>query len=603
MEHQTSFAPLLIVVLLAFLTPLLISRLPGIRLPVVVGEIIAGMIFGQSGFGLIQPNEWLEMLSTLGFVYLMFLSGLEIDISVLGAVPTDTGGSGWKRMLAIPAVAGAAMFALTLALAALAGYGLTAFRLARDPWIMGLILSTTSLGIVVPVLKERGIINSGYGQAILVAALVADFVTMLAISVYVVILTSGLSLNVLLVLVLLGAGLAVYRAALALRQGEAGRVMRSLAQATSQVPARGALMLAFVFIALAETLGIEAILGAFMAGAIVSLLVGEEDEDLIHKLDAFGYAFFVPIFFINVGANFDLPALLSGGSSLLLVPLLLVVAYAVKLLPSLVFAPGYGTRAALALGMLTSSRLSLIIAASAIGLQIGAISSGTNAAIVLVAIVTCTVSPLLFSRMAPALPPPREGVLIVGSSTEAKVLGRQLQARGMPVYQVPTRDFHNGAFKINGAGNAHALAALTSDDDANLAICREAQALDIPVMVAQVQSVQNNPAFHALGAHPVNPALATAAVFEGMLANPSAMSLLTENHENMSLAELIVTNRALDGRALRELRLPHDALVIMIVRGGERLIARGDTRLRRGDIVTMVGSPFALEQAARLLRK
>ncbi len=80
------------------------------------------------------------------------------------------------------------------------------------------------------------------------------------------------------------------------------------------------------------------------------------------------------------------------------------------------------------------------------------------------------------------------------------------------------------------------------------------------------------------------------------------MSLLTENHDNMTLAELIVTNRALDGRALRELRLPHDALVVMIVRRGERLIARGDTRLRRGDTVTLVGSPFALEQAARLLR-
>ncbi len=490
MEHQTSFAPLLIVVLLAFITPLLISRLPGIRLPVVVGEIIAGMIFGRSGFGLIQPNEWLDVLATLGFVYLMFLSGLEIDISALGAAPPNTSGSRWKRLLAIPAVAGTAMFALTLATAALTGYGLVLFDLARNPWIMGLILSTTSLGIVVPVLKERGIINSAYGQAILVASLIADFVTMLAISVYVVILTRGFSLDVLLVLVLLGAGLAVYRAALVLRKSAAGRVMSSLAQATSQVPARGALMLAFVFIALAETLGIEAILGAFMAGAIVALLVGEDGEDLIHKLDAFGYAFFVPIFFISVGANFDLPALLANGSSLVLVPLLLVFAYAVKLLPSLVFAPSYGTRAALALGMLTSSRLSLIIAASAIGLEIGAITSGTNAAIVLVAIVTCTVSPLLFSRMAPVLPPPREGVLIVGDSTEAKVLSRQLQGRGTPVSQITARDFHDGTFKTDGEINAHAIAALTSDDAANLAICRQAQALDIPVMVAQVQSVQ-----------------------------------------------------------------------------------------------------------------
>lgn len=602
MEHHTSFVPLLVVVLLAFITPLLVSRLRWIRIPVVVGEIVAGMIFGQSGLGWIQPDPWLDVLSTLGFVYLMFLSGLEIDISALAAAPPDVGGSRWKRIIAIPAVAGSLMFGLTLGAAAVAGFGLTTFELARDPWIMGLILSTTSLGIVVPVLKERGMLDQAYGQAILVASLIADFVTMLAISVYVVVRTRGFSLDVLLVLILLGAGLAVYRAALILRKGEAGRILTSLAQATSQVPARGALMLAFVFIALAETLGIEAILGAFLAGAIVALLVGQDGEDLIHKLDAFGYAFFIPIFFINVGANFDLPALLRQESALLLVPLLLLIAYAVKLLPSLVFAPGYGVRAALALGMLTSSRLSLIIAASAIGLEIGAITSGTNAAIVLVAIVTCTLSPLLFNRIAPPLPKPREGVMIVGDTTEAQVLARHLQGRGLPVYQLSAQEFRRNHFANNGGGNARALAALTSDDDTNLAICRAAQPLQMPLVMAQVQSVQNNAAFRSIGAHPVNPALAAVSVFEGLLTNPGALSLLTEENATLTLSEMVVANAALDGQPLRDIQLPHDALVIMVIRRGERLIARGDTQLRIGDVVTVVGSPFALEQTARVMR-
>jgi Kef-type K+ transport system membrane component KefB/Trk K+ transport system NAD-binding subunit len=598
-DHHISFYPLLIVTLLAFLTPLLLGRLRRLRIPVVVGEILAGIVFGKSGLNVIQPDPWLDLLATLGFAYLMFLSGLEIDVSALGAAAAPSGGGRLRRLLAMPALAGTCMFVLTIALAFAAGFGLAAANLTTDAWIVGLILSTTSLGIVVPVLKERGLLAQPYGQAILVAGLIADFVTMLAISVYVVLRTSGPSPDILLVLILLGAGLAAYRAALAVRRQRAGRVFTEVAHATAQVPTRGALALALVFIALAETLGVEVILGAFMAGAIVALLAGNEGADLIHKLDTIGYGFFVPIFFINVGATFDLPALFAERSTLLLVPVLLVIAYAVKLLPALVFAPGFGVRAALALGLLTSARLSLIIAASAIGLELGAITPATNAAIVLVAIVTCTLSPLLFGRLAPPPAPRRQGVLVVGATTVAQLLARRLAARGIAARQITPDMTQAGDLAQLGGATAQAVAALTSDDADNLAICQSARALGVPLIIAQMQSAQYDTAYRATGAQPINPTLAAVAMFEGLLTHPMALALLTDHGDEMTITEVAVANPELNGCALRAINLPHDALVVLVARGADRLIARGDTRLALGDLVTLVGSPPALEQAAR----
>ncbi|HEU5087847.1 MAG TPA: cation:proton antiporter, partial [Roseiflexaceae bacterium] len=437
-----------------------------------------------------------------------------------------------------------------------------------------------------------------------VAALIADFVTMLAISVYVVLRTSGLSPDVLLVLVLLGVGLAVYQVAGVVRHRPSAKWITSLASATSQVPTRGALTLALMFIALAESLGVETILGAFIAGAIVALLAGGHSVDLVHKLDTLGYAFFVPIFFINVGATFDLPALLEQRSALLLVPLLLVIAYLVKIVPGMVFSVAFGKRAAFALGLLTSSRLSLVIAASAIGLQIGAITSATNAAIILVAIVTCTVSPLLFSRFAPIKSEERDGVLIVGESTMALLLVQRLRSQGIHTEHISasTLEAANRELSAFGGDTVAALAALTSDDEYNLQVCQAAQSHGIPSIVAQVQSVQYNELFHAAGARPINPVLATASVFEGLLTHPSVLELLTDHDDHVIMSEIVLTNPSLNGKPLREIYLPQDTLIVMISRGEDRVIARGNTRVAAGDVLTVAGSAAGLEQTQRMLQ-
>lgn len=268
---------------------------------------------------------------------------------------------------------------------------------------MGLILSTTALGVVVPILKEAGLNQSLYGQTILLATVIADFVTMFLISVLVAVISRGLTAEILLVFLLFVAFFFAARFGSFLSRIESlQRIIQELSHATAQIKVRAAFSTLLIFVVLAEKLGIEIIVGAFLAGAIVALLRTPEDKALASQLEAIGFGFFIPIFFIMVGVDFNLPALLSSSGALLSVPLLLTAAIAVKIIPALVFRLNHTWREAFAAGILMCPRLSLIIAAAAIGEKLGIIDESVNAAIVLVAVVTVTASPLAFLRVHPA---------------------------------------------------------------------------------------------------------------------------------------------------------------------------------------------------------
>ena len=402
MDEARSFAPLLIVVMLAFLVPLLISALRRrLAIPIVVGEIVGGMVVGQSGFGWVLPdNNALNLLKELGFVLLMFLSGMEIDFRSLRGPDSHQARqqSGWS-----PLSIAVLNFGATLLLAGAFAWGLKWIGATTDPWMMGLILSTTALGVVVPILKETGLSQTLFGQTILLATVIADFVTMFLISLLVAVMSSGLTAEILLVFLLFVAFFFAARFGSFLSRIEAlQRVIEELSHATAQIKVRAAFSTLLIFVVLAERLGIEIIIGAFLAGAIVALLRTPEDRELSSQLEAIGFGFFIPIFFIMIGVDFNLPALLSSTGALLSVPLLLIAAIAVKTIPAFVFRLNHTWRETLAAGILLCPRLSLIIAAAAIGEKLGVIEESVNAGIVLVAIVTVTASPLGFLRVFPA---------------------------------------------------------------------------------------------------------------------------------------------------------------------------------------------------------
>lgn len=621
MEESLSFLPLLVVSLVAFLVPLLLSRFKRLRVPIVVGEILAGIMIGKSGFQLVEHDLILDILALLGFGYLMFLSGLEIDFDAVLPRPGAWHGS-WKDRLNNPLGLGIMTFALTLLLATAAGWGLHAIDAADDPWLAALILSTTSLGLVMPVLKEKGLITKPYGQALLIAAVIADLATMLLVSIYALFHTEGPTPRVLLVLLLFGAFATAHRLArLAHRQIPGLGFMKSVSQATTQMDVRGAFAIGLAFIALAQGLGAEMILGAFLGGALISLLSSKESSDLRHKLEMFGYAFFIPIFFIMVGVRFDLSALLSSPRALLLVPVLLILAYAVKLIAAQVFRISYSKRETLAGGILLSSRLSLIIAVSAIGLQLGSIDAATNSAIILVAIVTSTVSPLIFNRIMPEMPSPSLKFVIVGAGRLPRLLAQRIAGHGDEVVFID-RD-GNRASAVEGIGiplirgdasdpalwaslkpeTIRAVAVLLPEDEANLEVCRLlAGELVIQRIVSRVHDATLAPLFTDLGVQVINPSLSPVVELEYLLLYPSVSSLMTDLDDEHDLAEVRMGCPDLADRPLRELELPGGVTIILVRRDGEVIYPRGDTKLRLGDRLTLMGSVEGVRELVQQCR-
>ena len=613
---QFSFIPLLIVVALAFLVPLLLTPIKRYGIPVVVGEIVAGIVFGRSGFDLIKPDVVLQVLAVFGFAYLMFLSGLEINFSETAGARK---GLGRQRLARNPFFVGGAMFAVSAALSILSGFVLVRAGLAGDPWIMAMILTTTSLGVVAPVLKERGLTANAFGQTILVSALLADFMTILLISAYVLFVGAGANVRVLFVLVLFAAFMAIYRIGTRFqRHAPARRIMQALSTATAQIRVRGAFALVLIFMALSETLGIANILGAFLAGIIISLLSGAGAGMLREKLDAIGYGFFVPIFFIMVGVRFDLAALLASRSSLLLVPVLIVLAYAVKFFAVIVMRPGYRWREALAAGALLSARLSFIVAVAEIGLELGVISKALNSDIILVAVVTCTLSPILFSQILPRKHRVGDRVFVIGTRAEAKSLAERLQTHDMNVTLIndpkvagareeaveETRASLLERLRGAGIADARTVVAMAEDGAINLNIARLArEVFATRDVIAWVGNPADNARFREAGIRIVNPQYSTLLMLEGLVINPAALSVGADPGEDQEVQVVKLQNQFLAGRQVRHLGLPGSVRILRIERGDATLMPEQTTVLQVNDTLTLSGEKSEADAFSRLFAR
>ena len=619
MHGNNPYVSLLVITGLAVSVPLLASRFRRLKVPIVVGEILAGVVIGISGFNLVGPSEILTFLKELGFAYLMFLSGLEVDVRFLtDRSPRQAQTSRWSRPLPLAC----ATFTGTCLLAFGASSVLGWMGMVKSPLLMSLILSTTSLGIVLPVLKEKGLLAEKYGQYFLLAALIADIATLTLLTLVIASMSGGLKLSVQLILVL---GLAF---ALTARLGKVfasvpilKQIVKELSHATSQIQVRGAFALMVAWVVLAEALGMEMILGAFLAGVFVSLMAGPEHSLLREKLDAIGFGFFVPIFFIMVGVQFDLFILFDSAKALLLVPLLLFTAYAIKLVPSLLYRQHFSFRETLAGGFLLSSRLSLIIAASAVALKLEQITPAVNSAVVLVAIITSALSPWLFSAFCPVREKSeRAGVIVAGSGHVAELLSRRLSKVGVDVTLVGANlsradELEKDGIRVieanpqneeilreAGAESAEALLALTGSTTSRLEICTMARGtFRIPHVIARVTSVRLLEQLQEMGVRCVQPALATVVALEGSLRFPTAFDVLLEQEDEVEIGEAVLRNSAFEGLPLRLLQLPGNALILSIRRESAVVVPHGDTTLADGDHLAMIGSHQSLSDARELL--
>lgn len=380
---EVEFTSLLIVVATAFAAPFVLGLAPSLRLPAVVLEIVAGIVIGPSVLGWVSIDDSIRVLATIGLVFLLFLAGLEIDFRELKGRAVRLTGIG---------------FLLSFGIAIGLAFVLKGAGLVETPLFVAIVLTATSLGIVVPVLKDSNEISSSFGQLVVAAATIADFAAIILLSLFFSREATGIGTQ----LVLLG-GLALFAVAVALFLAGAERSMsisslfRRLQDTTAQIRVRGAFVLLVGLAAVAEHLGLEVILGAFIAGAVLTLI--DTDRAMTHpqfrlKLEAAGYGIFIPIFFVASGVGFDLDALTESASTLVLVPVFLAVLLAVRGLPALLYRGSIGGRRTAVAALLQSTSLPFIVAAAQIGMELGTISAATGAALVGAGILSVLLFPL-----------------------------------------------------------------------------------------------------------------------------------------------------------------------------------------------------------------
>jgi len=379
---DVSFTNLLVVAAVAVLAPLVVGYFPRLRIPAVVLEIIGGIIIGPSVLGWVHIDLSVQILALFGLAFLLFLAGLEIDVHRL------------RGRLLRYAVLG---YLVSLVLGYGAGASFTAAGWVSQPLLLAIALSATSLGLVVPVLKDAGQVDSDVGQSALAAASIADFAAIVLLSLF---FSSGGSTGS--KVVVLGAfaglvvvtGLAVSGAARSVRLGQ---VLLRLQDTTAEIRVRFAVLLLVAFTALAERFGLESILGAFLAGAIVGLVDRDSAShpNFRSKLEAIGYGFLVPVFFVSSGVKLDLAGLLHSPPALVRVPVFLLALLVVRGLPALIGLRANGTRATLALGLLQATSLPFIVTATQIGVTLGKITPVTAAALVCAGLLSVLIFPLI----------------------------------------------------------------------------------------------------------------------------------------------------------------------------------------------------------------
>ncbi len=384
MVTVTSFASLEILAGVAFVVPLALDLLHIRLLPVVVFEILAGILIGPYGLGWVHADAGVQIFSLIGLSFLLFLAGIEIDLRHFRG-----------SLMGIVAVA----FVVSLALALLLSLGLGALNIIVDPLLVAITLVASSLGIVLPALKAAGQAESTFEQLVIAATSLAEFGAIILLTIFFSSVQSG-QLGRVFVLVLL-AILAVAVVRVVLRAEQSKRLTQLLVHlqdSTAQVRIRGswALLAAFVVLAV-NGLGLSAILGAFIAGIVLRLI--DPDESTRHpefrrELNAVGYGVFVPIFFLTTGIQFDLPALFSSPSALALVPILFVCLFIVRGVPVVLYRHFLTRRETVAAAFFQATSLTFILAATQIGVALHVMRTSTSAAFIAAALLSVIVCPL-----------------------------------------------------------------------------------------------------------------------------------------------------------------------------------------------------------------
>jgi Kef-type K+ transport system membrane component KefB len=385
---------LLLVFTIAAVAPLLCEWVPRIRLPLVVLEIALGIVVGPQVLGWAATGPVIEVLSHFGLAALFFLAGFDIDFPAIRGRPIASAARGWLASLAV-----------CLGV----GLSLQACGIVDSGLIVGAALTTTALGTLMPILRDARELSTRFGAYAVATGAVGEFAPIVLIAL--ILSTGGGDEGGSLVLMIFFTAITIVGALIALkyRPPRLIVVIQNKMDTSAQLPVRLAILVLASLVILARHLGLDAILGALAAGVLVALASpGKQGEALHRKLDAIGFGFLVPIFFVTTGLRYDLHALITSKLALLQLPMFLALFFVVRGLPALLIVRrDLDIRSRIALGFLSATELPLVIAIAAIGVKSGRLAPETAASLVgagMASVLLFPITALSLRRLAVAAP-------------------------------------------------------------------------------------------------------------------------------------------------------------------------------------------------------
>ncbi|MBE5057971.1 monovalent cation:proton antiporter family protein [Lactobacillus crispatus] len=603
---------LFLVVLLALVIPIFMARFKISTVPTAIAEIIVGIIVGSSGFNIVVSTHDLTFLSNLGVTLLMFLSGMEINFDLLQRknnpkAKSQAGKTVDPLPTALTAFAGIVIMAFILA------YVLKLISLFSNIVLAAIIFMTVALGVVIATLKEKDILGRPIGQTVLLTAVLGEVIPLLLLTIYASV-NGGNAEQLWLIILLFAAAIFLLR-----RFKQPYLWFSKVTKATTQLDIRLAFFLIFALVTVAERVGAENILGAFLAGMVMKLL--EPSEATKDKLTSIGYGFFIPIFFIMTGVGLNLKSLFAHPSSLMLLPVLVIFLFLAKAPVVLIYMRYFEKKNAFAGGFLTATTITIVLPTLQVARKLHAITSTQSDVFILAAVIVCIVSPIVFNSNFVLSPEDRikETVTIVGANAFTVPVAHDLHDNWYSIKmftdqkdQYETYDsrvkgltllnnLDNQSLEHSGAFDCDIFVAAGHHDQENARMAEYAKDLGVKRAIARMNEVDSDTLSHCqeAGVEVFNFTNVRSALMRALIESPTVYKIMTDT--NNVLYSVKVKNTRYTGRPLSDLEFVDKITVSRIRRGNEWLIPHGWTVIEPNDILIFSGAFKDADQVKKLL--
>lgn len=598
---------MLIIMLAALIIPIAMARFKVSSVPTAVAEIVAGILLGKSAFNIVQETSSLTLLSSLGVIILMFLSGMEINFDLFKKAPGQK-----KRDPKSPVSIAVLGFTAVIITAFILGVILYFMGLFSDILLATILFSTIALGVVIATLKEKEILGRPMGQTILLTAVLGEVIPMLALTFYASIYGHNAGRLWLIVLLFLAAIILLRR----FRQPYVW--FNNVSKATTQLDIRLAFFLIFTLVTVAESVGAENILGAFLAGMVMKLL--EPSEATQEKLTSIGYGFFIPIFFIMTGVRLDLKSLFANKTALALIPISVACFIIAKLPTTLIYRRRFNARNSFAGGFLTVTTITLVLPSLQVAKNLHAITSTQSDAFILAAVIVCVLAPIVFNSTYKLNKEDlvKERVVIVGANTLTVPVAQQLSHNWYVVRMLTDNQDNYKTFnsevndlkyieeideQVLDAGkyfDTDVMVLGFRNDNKNYQMAVLAKKHGVKRVIASVQnpkvSTDHIDELNRLGVEIFNSFVVQNSVLRSLIESPSVFEMLMSAHSG--LFEVTIHNQRYVGIELRSLPFIDQITVSRIYRKHKPISPSGDTVLEYGDHILYTG-PYEIVNEVR----